>query len=81
MLLRPDAVHLDSSGDCTLSGTVQEVVFKGRSTRLELTANGVLLHFDFPSRADLPGVGEHICLQFSAIEALQFFEKTNGKKI
>jgi ABC-type Fe3+/spermidine/putrescine transport system ATPase subunit len=78
VLLRPDAVHLGSSGDCTLSGTVQEVVFKGRSTRLELAANGVLLHFDFPSRAELPGVGEQICLRFSAGEALQFYDEAAG---
>ena len=78
VLLRPDAVHLDGSGDCTLSGIVQEVVFKGLSTRLQLAANGVLLHFDFPSRAELPKLGEPICLQFSAGEALQFYDEAAG---
>lgn len=78
VLLRPDAVHLDSAGDCSLSGTVNEVVFKGRSTRLELAANGVLLHFDFPSRLDLPGLGDNICLRFSAEEALQLFDRSIG---
>lgn len=78
VLLRPDTVHLDRSGDCSLSGTVNEVVFRGRSTRLELDANGIVLTFEFPSRADLPAVGEPVCLQFSAAEALQFFEIAQG---
>lgn len=78
VLLRPDAVHLDHSGDCSLSGTVNEVVFRGRSTRLELLANEVSLNFEFPSRTDLPGVGEPVCLRFSAGEALQFFEIAQG---
>ena len=78
VLLRPDAVHLDRAGDCSLSGAVNEIVFRGRSTRLVMAANGVTLNFDFPSRADLPGVGEPVCLRFSAAEALQFFEITQG---
>lgn len=74
VLLRPDSVHLDSTGECSLSGTVREVVFKGRSTRLELATNGVSLHFEFPSRAELPGVGEQVCLRFFPVEALQIFD-------
>ena len=75
-MLRPDAVHLDSTGECSLSGTVNEIVFKGRSTRLEISANGAVLHFDFPSRAELPNLGEQVCLRFSAAEAVQFFDRS-----
>lgn len=74
VLLRPDAVHLESTGECSLAGTVREVVFKGRSTRLELAINGASLQFEFPSRAQLPAVGEPVCLRFSAAEAIQIFD-------
>ncbi|HWQ84075.1 MAG TPA: ABC transporter ATP-binding protein [Anaerolineales bacterium] len=74
VLLRPDAVQLDSQGDCSLAGTVSEVVFKGRSTRLELEVNGTHLSFDFPSRSGLPRPGEPVCLSFNPEEALQLFQ-------
>jgi hypothetical protein len=53
---------------------VEEVLFQGETTRVQLTAaGGIQLHFDLPSTAALPQVGEEVPFSLDRETAVQSF--------
>jgi len=74
VLLRPDAVRLDGKGDFNLEGIVRERSFRGGVWRLEVTAGGLPLTFDFPSSLALPEAGEKVTLSVDPTAVQAFAE-------
>lgn len=73
VLIRPDGARLAQEGDgARLAGFARAVSFRGSVQRLGVSVNGVLLHFDFPGNASLPGAGEAVWLAIPP-EAIQLF--------
>ena len=72
ILLRPDAARWVNDED-TLTGTVEELVFQGETSRVRLTAAGIELHFDLPSTAALPTVGEEVTFSLDRETGVQAF--------
>ncbi len=73
ILLRPDAARWVDGADA-LSGKVEEVIFQGETTRVHLSAaGGIQLHFDLPSAAALPPVGEQITFSLDRETGVQAF--------
>ncbi len=87
VLLRPDAVYLDSRGTHQISGMVEEITFRGSTCRAAITVNSLRLTFDFPSNiasspnANLPPKGEQVTLSFDPTEALQVFPLNTARRI
>ena len=77
VLIRPDAVRLDSQGDCHLRGTLVERSFRGLLYRAVVEVRGVRLRFEFTASATLPAVGSSIRLSFDPFQAVQVFDQ-NG---
>lgn len=75
MLLRPDAVQLDSTLPCQINGVVHDVSFRGGSLQVEIEADEVSLFFEFPAYAELPPTGTSIRLGFYPQEAIQVFSR------
>jgi ABC-type Fe3+/spermidine/putrescine transport system ATPase subunit len=75
VLLRPDQAMLNSTGEVQITGKVSELTFRGETTRMTVVLNEARLQFDFPTGADLPGVGEQITLGFDPLDGLQFFKR------
>ncbi len=74
VLLRPDAVSLDSQNEqAELRGRLREVTFRGSLSRLMVTCGSLELAFDLPSTTTLPDPGSPISLYFSPTQALQVF--------
>jgi ABC-type Fe3+/spermidine/putrescine transport system ATPase subunit len=73
VLLRPDQAALNGDGEVQMSGFVEEVTFRGETSRIILEVNGERLQFDFPTGAALPGVGEEIRLGFDVEDGIQVF--------
>jgi ABC-type Fe3+/spermidine/putrescine transport system ATPase subunit len=76
-LIRPDAVSLNAKKSSVLSGTVQEISFRGSTCRALIHVNGIPLTFDFPATSALPKAGEDVTLGFEASQALQIFPDNN----
>jgi len=73
VLLRPDEVSLGDSGAYWLQGVLTETVFRGSLTRATLLVHDTPLIFDFPSRYQLPGLGQAIRISFEPSQAIQIF--------
>jgi ABC-type Fe3+/spermidine/putrescine transport system ATPase subunit len=75
VLIRPEGARLAETGGCTLTGTVLERSFRGRSYRLTLEMEGVRLAFDLPSSEAVPAEGQsvQVCLEGEA--AVQVFPR------
>jgi thiamine transport system ATP-binding protein len=71
VLLRPDQVKADQTGRYQITGKVQGVSFRGGTSKVTITSNGLVLEFEFPSNTVLPAAGEEIVLSFEPDEALQ----------
>ena len=78
VLIRPEGARLAETGGCTLTGTVLERSFRGRSYRLTLEMQGVRLAFDLPSSEHVPAEGQsvQVCLEGEA--AVQVFPRGNA---
>lgn len=74
VLLRPDQAVLDGVGEVKISGPVTEVTFRGESSRIALAVNGERLQFDFPTRSDLPDIGEQITISLDPLQGIQLFQ-------
>ena len=74
VLLRPDAVHLDSHGSYQLEGRLVRCSFRGNTCRAIVEINGHDLAFEFPSTASLPKPGDTIRLSYEPNEAVQVFQ-------
>ena len=74
VLLRPDSVSLDGSGEIKLVGKLIDKTFRGNLCQASISINGVPLEFNFLSSADLPESGETLHLSLNANEAIQVFE-------
>jgi hypothetical protein len=70
-LLRPDLVEANKPGAYQISGKVQGISFRGGTSKVSITSNGLQLEFEFPSSTALPGPGEEIVISFDPDEALQ----------
>jgi ABC-type Fe3+/spermidine/putrescine transport system ATPase subunit len=75
VLLRPDAARLDSPENAPLVGEMVEVSFRGSLCRAIIQINGILLTFDFPSTAYLPGPGELVGLQIDSEGGIQILDR------
>jgi thiamine transport system ATP-binding protein len=77
VLIRPEGARLAEAGGCTLTGTVLERSFRGRSYRLTLEMKGVRLAFDLPSSEYVPAEGQsvQVCLEGEAV--VQAFPRGN----
>ena len=62
--LRPEAISVGPAGADALGGTITARSYLGASTRLAITANGVLLHALVPSTDGLPVEGQAVSLSF-----------------
>ncbi len=62
---------LDKPGSYQISGKVQGISFRGGTSKVAVSSNGLRLEFEFPSNTVLPAVGEEIVLSFDPDEALQ----------
>ena len=71
ILLRPDAMRLDSSGEKTLEGQVLHTDFRGSTTQLDIEIAGKTLRFDFLSSLPLPEIGDSVLLSYHPHEAIQ----------
>jgi ABC-type Fe3+/spermidine/putrescine transport system ATPase subunit len=74
LLLRPDAVQLDSKGEFTLSGRLVAHTFRGSTSRIVIEVEGFTLTFEFPSNLKLPKVGETVCISFDPHDAIQILD-------
>lgn len=70
VLLRPDQASVDGSGAFSLQGSVLQRSFRGSSCQVEVSIGGNRLRFEFPSSAELPGIGQEISLSFDPERAL-----------
>jgi ABC-type Fe3+/spermidine/putrescine transport system ATPase subunit len=75
VLIRPDGMRLDGSGDYVFEGTVVEGSFRGTIYRAAILVNGVTLTFEFLSSVRLPPAGGLIRLSFDPAETIQIFPK------
>ena len=76
VLIRPEAVSLDGEGNYQLEGTLVSCSFRGSTCRAVLAVQDFELYFDLNTNAELPAIGETICLGFDSQEALQIFGTT-----
>jgi hypothetical protein len=56
-----------------LSGTVENLAFRGGWTRMTICADGVELIFDFDSNSTLPEVGNPVTVGIDLANGLQIF--------
>jgi ABC-type Fe3+/spermidine/putrescine transport system ATPase subunit len=77
VLIRPEGARLAESGGCTLTGTVLDRSFRGRSYRLTLEMNGVRLAFDLPSSEHVPAEGQSVKVCLEGEAAVQVFPRGN----
>jgi ABC-type Fe3+/spermidine/putrescine transport system ATPase subunit len=75
VLLRPDLVEAGRAGSYQIAGKVQVVSFRGGTSKVSITSNGLRLEFEFPSSTDLPAPGEKLVLSFDPDEALQILNE------
>jgi ABC-type Fe3+/spermidine/putrescine transport system ATPase subunit len=75
VLLRPDRAALDGSGDARIEGVVEEIIFKGETSRITVIVNQTRLQFDFPTGSALPGPGESVRLDFDPQSGIQVFQR------
>ena len=73
VLIRPDAIHLDSRAPCRLKGRLVKKSFRGSTCRAIIEVQGAPLTFDFLSSTPLPAIGETVELGYDPAEALQVF--------
>ena len=71
ILLRPDSVELGTQGAVQINGKVEGISFRGGTSRLAVSSNGLRLEFEFPSDTALPKAREDIALSFDPAKALQ----------
>ena len=74
LLLRPDAVRIDSSGKSALHGTVSAHDFRGATTLLEVEIENQSLRFEFLSSLPLPMVGEPIHINYDPAQAVHILD-------
>jgi len=74
VLLRPDAIMLNSAGACQFQGIVQRISFRGGNSRVFVEANDLQLEFEFPSSMVLPAPQQIVTLSFEPEQALQVFD-------
>jgi ABC-type sugar transport system ATPase subunit len=73
VLIRPDAIYLDSDKSHKFAGIVTETSFLGNKSRVNFDVNGHTLTFDLPSSFRLPTKGELIHLSYDPHKAIQVF--------
>ena len=78
VLIRPEGAHLAESGGCTLTGTVLDRSFRGRSYRLTLEMKGVRLAFDLPSSEHVPAEGQSVKVCLEGEAAVRVFPRGIG---
>jgi ABC-type Fe3+/spermidine/putrescine transport system ATPase subunit len=74
ILLRPDRMNLNDSGNYHIHGKVLNTAFRGSLCRVEVDILGTTLTFDFPSTTHLPGAGETIELSFDPETSFVFLK-------
>jgi len=77
VLIRPEAARLAEDGVCTLTGTVLERSFRGRSYRLTLEMKDVRLAFDLPSSEHVPEEGQSVQVCLEGETVVQVFPRGN----
>ncbi len=75
VLLRPDLVKTGQPGSYQISGKVQGVSFRGGTSKVTITSNGLRLEFEFLSNTVLPAAGEELVVSFNPDEALQILHE------
>jgi len=73
VLIRPDAIHLDSRIPQRLAGKLVKKSFRGSTCRAVVEIQGTHLTFDFLSSAPLPAVGKPLELGYDPAVAFQVF--------
>ncbi len=77
VLIRPEGARLAEDGACTLTGTVLERSFRGRSYHLTLEMKEVRLAFDLPSSEYVPAEGQSVQVCLEAETVVQVFPRGN----
>ena len=75
VLLHPDAVSMDGSGDTFFEGLVVESSFKGSLCRSKIKIRETELVVDFPPRLTLPEAGQPFRMGLVASEALLLYDQ------
>jgi ABC-type Fe3+/spermidine/putrescine transport system ATPase subunit len=78
VLIRPEGARLAEAGSCTLTGSVLECSFRGRSYRLILEIEGVQLAFDLPSSEPVPAKGQCVQVCLEGETAVQVFSDVSS---
>lgn len=73
VLLRPDSVQLGEGGEYSLSGIVEEVTFRGSTSKVSISIGNNLFSFNFPSNIELPAKSEAVTISFNPDDAIQVF--------
>jgi ABC-type Fe3+/spermidine/putrescine transport system ATPase subunit len=73
VLLRPDAVRIDASLPCQITGVIEDISFRGGQMQAALRLDQTTLAFQFPAYVDLPQAGSPLTLGFHPGEAIQIF--------
>jgi ABC-type Fe3+/spermidine/putrescine transport system ATPase subunit len=72
ILIRSDSAALNGDG-FLLTGTTENLAFRGGWTRMTVLADGVELIFDFDSNSTLPEVGNPVTVGIDIEKGLQIF--------
>ncbi|MGH2581827.1 MAG: ABC transporter ATP-binding protein [Anaerolineales bacterium] len=75
VLLRPDEISIGSDGKSSLRGNLRRKQFRGPTTHAELEARNVNLHFEVPSGAQLPAIGNQVEISFDPNKAFKIFPR------
>ncbi len=73
VLLRPDTVTLGGFEKAQLTGLVEEINFRGETTKVTIAITGRWFVFNFPSNTELPSLGETTTISFDPQRAIQVF--------
>lgn len=73
VLLRPDRVSMGGNGEEQIQVKVNQISFRGNTSRVYVRCGSLDLRFDFLANVDLPAAGEEMILSFNPDEAIQVF--------
>jgi ABC-type Fe3+/spermidine/putrescine transport system ATPase subunit len=73
VLLRPDTIHLGLAGEHKLSGSVEDVTFRGSASKVHISIAEQRFTFNFPTNTALPAKGDIVTISFNPEETIQVF--------